>query len=215
MPADAAARPFSSVWSPEARVMLHPWATYRRLAGRPRAPGLRALLSRPALFALLLGACLSLTTSGRLTLRLMLSGALIWSFAPLLQMAGATAVVLLLARRRLPLSRALDLYFLGHGPWSLWLLAVAGALAPLPSARVLALIDGPWVPRALVWLIVLVPFVWSAVITFAFFREALELSPRRALGGLALHGLVIWGAVLSFFLLSDQLWPRVLAVHSP
>jgi hypothetical protein len=201
----------SAAWSPEARVMAHPWATYRDLAGRPPVPGWPTLLRRPALCALLLGACLSLTTAGRVTLRLILGGATVWSFAPLLQIAGAAAA-LPLARRRLPFSRAIDLYFLAHGPWSLWLIAVAGGLALLPTWRTFALLASP---AAFVWLSVLVPLAWSGTITFAFFREALQMSRRRALGGLVVHGFVVWGAVLAFFLLSGQVWPRVLAALPP
>jgi len=191
--------------------MAHPWATYRDLAGRPPEPGWAMLLRRPALFALILGSCLSLTTSGRFTLRLILGGAAVWSFAPLLQIAGAAAA-LALAPRRLPFSRAIDLYFLAHGPWSLWLLAVAGGLALLPTRTAFAILAPP---AAFVWLSVLVPLAWSGIITFAFFREALEMSRRRALGGLVVHGFVVWGAVLAFFLLSGQLWPRILAALPP
>jgi hypothetical protein len=152
-----------------------------------------------------------LTTSGRFTLRLILGGAAVWSFAPLLQIAGAAAA-LPLARRRLPFSRAIDLYFLAHGPWSLWLLAVAGGLALLPTRASFALLAPP---AAFAGLSVLVPLAWSGMITFAFFREALAMSRPRALGGLAVHGFVVWGAVLAFFLLSGQLWPRILAALPP
>src|SRR6266545_2469852 len=72
----------------------------------------------------------------------MLSGAVVWSFAPLLQLAGASAAILLLAPRRRPLSQALDLYFLGSGPWSAWLLAVAGVLALVPPPLLLTLLVG-------------------------------------------------------------------------
>jgi hypothetical protein len=201
----------SAAWSRETRVMAHPWATYRDLTGRPPETGWPTLLRRPALFALILGACLSLTTSGRFTFRLILGGAAVWSFAPLLQIAGAAAA-LPLARRRLPFSRAIDLYFLAHGPWSLWLLAVAGGLALLPTRRSFALLAPP---TAFAWLSVLVPLGWSGIITFAFFREALAMSRGRALAGLAVHGFVVWGAVLAFFLLSGQLWPRILAALAP
>jgi hypothetical protein len=187
-------------------VMLRPAAAYASLAREPGRPTALGLLRRPAFFALLLGACISLSTTGRLTLRLLLSGAVLWSFAPALQMIAAAAVILLLRRGPLSLAAGLELYFLGLGPWSLWLLGVAGLVSWLSPERTATWTADPGIS---ILTTAVVPLVWSAVITFGFLRGALALGRRRALLGLALHGALVWGPVIAFFLSSGQLAPRI------
>ncbi len=188
--------------APVIAVMLRPAATYADLARDPPRPTFLALLRRPALFALLLGACISLSTTGRLTLRLLPSGALLWSFAPALQMIAAAAVIRRFGRGRLSLPAGLDLYFLGLGPWSLWLLGVAGLVSSVSPEQ-----TATWGFSLLATAVV--PLVWSGVITYGFLRGALALGRRRALLGLALHGAFVLGPVLAFFLLSGHLVPRI------
>lgn len=188
--------------APVLAVMLRPAATYADLARDPASPTFFAMLRRPAFFALLLGACISLSTTGRLTLRLLLSTAVLWSFAPALQLIAATAVIRLFGRGRLSLAAGLDLYFLGLGPWSLWLLGVAG-LVSCVSPEQAAIWGTPILITAVV------PLVWSAVITFAFLRGALALTRPRALLGLALHAVLVLGPPLAFFVMSGHLGPRV------
>jgi len=186
-------------------VMLHPTAAYARLAREP-GPNTLTMLRRPAFFALLIGSCVTLSTSGRLTLRLLLSTTVLWSFAPLLQLIAAAAVIRALGRKRLSLAAGLDLYFLGIGPWSLWLLLVAGVYSfasPEQTARWFTDSGFSVVNSAIV------PLAWSALVTFGFLRAALGLDLRRALAGFVLHGALLWGPVLAWFLLSGHLMPRV------
>jgi hypothetical protein len=192
--------------SPVVAVMLRPSHAYRELVAESVAPTLAAALARPAFLALLLGCCVSLSTTGRLTLRLVVSGSVLWSFAPALQALAASVVVLAFARGRLPLARALELYFAGIGPWSLWLLAVAGIAAFAPAETIAAWSAGL---GSRVLTTALVPLVWSAFITRGFLR-ALDLPGVQVHAGLALHGLVIWGSVVLFFLASGQLAPRII-----
>jgi hypothetical protein len=197
--------------SPVVAVMLRPSHAYRELVAESVAPTPAAALARAAFLALLLGCCVSLSTTGRLTLRLVVSAGVLWSFAPALQALSASVVVLAFARGRLPLLRALELYFAGIGPWSLWLLAVAGVSAFAPAETIAAWSAGL---GSRVLTTALVPLVWSAFITRGFLR-ALTPSRAKVYAGLALHGLLVWGAVVLFFLASGQLAPRIPGLVDP
>ena len=193
-------------WSPEVQVLRRPFASYRALASEPSPRGIRLLLRRAVLQALFLGGIVSLSTSGRFTLRLILGGAVAWAFVPALQVASMAVIVGLLGRGAAPLPRAVDLYFVGQGPWLLWLLAWTALATALPVPQSYAL-TGTWG----LWLSLAVAVSWSTTVRAAFFREVLALRGSRVLGALLLHTCITWGAVILFFQLSDQLWPRMVS----
>ena len=188
-----------SFWSDDVRVILRPGRTYAELAGHP---GRGSFLLRPVSFALLIGLAIAISSSGRPTLWLVLGSAVAWSFVPALHAVSVALVTLTLARGRLRPGRSVDLYFMGLLPWSMWLLGIAALASSTPPAR-----------EAAVWSTMLftapAPFIWGRIVTFAFFRRALGLSRRRSLAAVALNLAIVWGAVLAFFLLSGQLWPRI------
>ncbi|MEO6325817.1 MAG: GTP-binding protein [Thermoanaerobaculia bacterium] len=197
----------SSPWmrfrlSDELRVMLSPVGAYRVLSLRPAAPGLLTLLRRPALVAFLLGTFIAVTTTGSLTPALLLSATLVWSFVPLLQLLFAALLILPFRRAPLGLTSALDLFFTGHGPWSLWFLGVAGVvmwrlplgLGGLQSSAVTAL----------------VPLLWTGVIIFGFCRSVLRLDWRRSALFVGLYQTAIWGTAYFYIgAVTAQLWPFV------
>ena len=189
----------ATFWSDEVRVMLRPGPTYAELA---REPGRGSFLLRPLSFALLMGLAIAISTSGRPALRLVLGSAVAWSFIPALHTASIALVTLTLARSSLRPGRAIDLYFMGLLPWSAWLLGIAALASLIPPPR-----------EAAVWSTALFTapalLIWGRVVTFAFFRRALGLSRRRCLAAMALNLAIVWGAILAFFLLSGQLWPRI------
>jgi len=187
--------------------MLHPFTAYQELAREPD-PGAWGLVRRPLFQACLLGAIASVGISGRLSLRLVLSTGAAWSFAPALQMASVLALRRALGGRHVSLPRSVDLYFMGQGPWCLWLLALTATQAFVPPERSVSLLapQGP-----LLWT-ALLPLLWSPVLTFSFLRAAFQASRRRAAQGLLLHGAITWGFVLAFFQLSGQLAPRLAAL---
>jgi hypothetical protein len=191
-------RPHSR-WRDDVRVMLHPAIVYAELA---REPGRSSFLQRAFSFALLIGLVMAISASGRPTLRLVLGSGVAWSFIPALHVVSVALVMLTLARGRLPLVRALDLYFMGLLPWSLWLLSIAALASFTPPQR-----------EAQLWTIVLltvpVPVVWARIVTFAFFRRALGLSRTRSVASVVLNVAIVWGSILGFFVLSGQLWPRI------
>jgi hypothetical protein len=167
------------------------------------------LWRRPLSMALLLGAFVSFAASGRLGLRLLLGGALAWGFLPLLQVAWVAVARSWLAHRPLPLPQAVDLHSMGHGPWSLCLLGLSAltVVAPPESYAGCRLsLD------RLLLLAVPFAFAWSAVIAWAFLRHALQATGRGAWMGLLLHSVFLYGSIVAFYMLSGQLWPRVLGL---
>jgi hypothetical protein len=164
--------------SDELRVMIAPRATYRRLCEEPRRPGMRALLRRPATMAVIIGGTITLTTAGALPPGLFVSSVLCWTVVPLAQLLVAAALIAVAGRgRAVPFAGAIDLFFVGHAPWSAWLLALgAVATANLP----IGLFGLPRVP--LVFATALVPLVWTAIILFAFCRTVLAATRWAAVG---------------------------------
>jgi hypothetical protein len=186
-------------------VMLRPVTAYARLAQEP-GPTTLAMLGRPAFLALLIGSCVALSASSRFTLRLLVSTTVLWSFAPLLQLLAAVVVIRLLGDKRVSLPAGLDLYFLGIGPWSLWLLAVAGLYSFFPAERTIT-----WGSDLGISVVTTgaIPLAWSALVTYGFLRGALGLDLPRALLGFALHGMLVWGPVVAWFLFTGHLLPRL------
>ncbi|HEX6739114.1 MAG TPA: hypothetical protein VF310_12620 [Vicinamibacteria bacterium] len=181
--------------APELQVMLAPRAAYARLAAAAGPGGAWVLLRRPLALAGLIGAFVSLTTTGSLTLRLWPSAALCWSLVPAVQLLGGAALVALGRRRPLPLSSALDLFFTAHGPWSLWILAVgAAATFTLPLGAAALSDNRPVLATAAV------PLVWTIVILAGFCRSVLGLGRAQALLGTALYQLALWGLAIAYVL---------------
>lgn len=189
-------------WSNELRVMLRPTATYRVLAKEADKNGVELLFRRPLFIALAFGAFTSFTVSGRLTFHLLIDGTLSWSLIPVLQLLVMTAVVFAFSRGRVPIARAIDLFFMGHGPLLFWLLGVAGACLFFPSRQIHL-----W-PTVWGWILPIsfvVVLIWSNVTTFGFLKGALNLSPLGATKALLLYTMIFWGLILSYLFAVETL----------
>jgi len=148
-------------------------------------------------FALLLGCCVSLIVSGRLTARLVFGGTVAWSFIPAFEVA-AFAIVRRRARPIRPFSRDLDRFSAGRRPWAFFLVAlaaVASCLTPLqmnawseatPTLAVLGLIASAIVVR-------------SGYLDFRFYREALDRSAADARRDVLLQRAINWTAAAVYF----------------
>ena len=79
------------------------------------------VVSRPLLTALVMGTASAFAATGHVTLGLVASGLVCWSFVPLLQIATAVAIMGPRLSRPVPLARRLELWFMGHAPWTLWI----------------------------------------------------------------------------------------------
>ncbi len=134
-------------------------------------------------------------TSGRLSLRLAASGAVCWTFVPLLQVA-ALAVVWPWKRSELSFPRAIDRFFASQTPWSLYLCFFAAVWALFPSPRVFAWTRNPWLWYAPPIAIAL----WAAWLDYGFFRSISRRSPALAVRDLAIERAIVWSLGLACFL---------------
>jgi hypothetical protein len=191
----------TEVWSADARVTFRPSATYQELARVPASSGRWTLVRRPLFLALFLACMVSLIASQRLTLRLMVTGAINMSFIPLVEIAGLRTTW----RRRyeIPFSRAVDLFFMSHGPWILWLLAYASIWAFASPDHAFF-----WTAPRYIWPSFLLAVAWSAGIDYCFFRQLFQRSRSQAVFDLFLQRAVSWTLGILIFG-ADPLPPEI------
>ena len=181
------------------RVALAPTRAYSELVAKPHAPSSWFhALAGPALYGLVLGTALSIAATHVASIIGVVSVALFWSFVPAVQLFTAW-IVCRNPSVRIELPRAIELFFLTHLPWSMWLFAAAAGtfwLAPGPT-----LVQGVVVAA-------LVPLVWTPVMIAAFCRAVLGCSVRDARRRTALHTAITWGVILFLSILADSTWAR-------
>ena len=188
-------------FSTDLHVMAAPARAYAEAVRCP-ASGRWLPVRRPALVALVLGAGSAFSSTGHLTLGLLLSGFACWSFVPLLQMATAAAIMRSPSSSTLSAARRLDLWFMGHAPWSLWIFGATLAMGIAPGwLRV----EWPIIAAAVV------PMVWTTIIAAAFCRVVLGDSRNAAIARTALHQAVTWTIALLYVGWAVALWPRIVA----
>jgi hypothetical protein len=179
------------VLSTDVRVAFAPDKTYRALIAEATLPAWRAA-ARPALVLLVLAVTLPITAVRNITLDLVLRSAVMFSAIVLVQLIVGTIVIASAPARRVSFSRALDLWFAGHLPYSLWILL-------LPLLTAIPVMS----PHELIFLSAIAPFAWTAFIVVAFCRVVLDLTPGRAGRQAMLHmamvlvagsALTIWAA---------------------
>ncbi len=185
--------------SPEIRLIFSPGDTYAQLARVPGRVTLVTAMRRPLVATMVIGASTAIGATGHVTPALVASTTLCWMFVVLLQLMIALTLIAAPAQRTVGLARGLDLFFAGHAPWSLWMLA-AVAWAPSPVGR----------PLTPVLVAALVPIVLTPRIISAFFREVLEMDPRHAAARTAVHQAITWGLALFLYGMVVALRPRVL-----
>lgn len=157
-------------------------------------------LSRMALIALVFATAMSVAATGRLTLGLLISTFLCFSFAPLLQLATG---LLMLRGSRVNRRAALDGYFATHRPWSLWMLLLAGIVVLLPN---------PGGATYVMALTAIVPAALTVRGLLRFSRNVLGDSSRTAWWRVGRHQAATALILVVYLDLSVALWPRVLAV---
>jgi hypothetical protein len=199
--------------TPDLRLLVAPSETYRAVAqaaaGDPSHAWSRAV-ARASGAAVIAGITTAAAATGRITWSLALSGALCWSFIAVVQMTAAAAVIAPStrgkgARQGPSLPRAIELFFFGHAAWSLWLLLSAAFLVAVPG---LARTD-------IVVATAVLPFAWTAVVVFAFFRQVLQLERVNAAIWTAIHQSLTALVFLLYVGWAVQLWPRLLATRIP
>src|ERR1043165_8616418 len=111
-------------FSDEVRVMIAPFEAYRTLLARKPARPRRRLLFRAALFALLIGGVVSISSPGDLLPLLTASAALRYALVPALELLLGAALIVSARGRAVPLAPALDLHLARHGPLACWVVCV-------------------------------------------------------------------------------------------
>jgi hypothetical protein len=188
-------------FSDDLHVMAAPRRAYAEALRQPARGSWRAV-RRPALVALFLGTGSAFSATGHVTIGLLVSGFVCWSFVPLLQMATAAAIMRSAATRSMPFGRRLDLWFMGHAPWSLWIVTAACILANAP---------GRWRVELPIVVSAVIPIVWTSIIATAFCRVVLGDRPGAARARTAVHQALTWTLAFAYFAYAVALWPRVVA----
>ena len=182
-------------------VALWPGQTYAALVRQDRGGSLRRAAAVPLLTALVIGTSTSIALTGVASLLSIASAAACWSFVPAIQIANGLLLCRRPPDRRLDRMKAIELLFLAHVTWSVWLIAVPLALlwSPAASANVYPML-----------LTGVVPFIWTAVLVVSFCRTVLGCTARQA----AWRTLIYLGVTLTviFFYIAwaVALWPRIL-----
>lgn len=184
---------------------MRPFRTYRGLAARRDERTTRDLIRGVALEMTLLGGFVSLTSAGRMVLAHVVFTALFWGFLPALQI-GAIGAAVRVAAPRERLVPAASLYFDGLGPWYVFFLALPALclLSPDVYGTMTTLLRTGALPAYL-----LATIVWGVVITWAFFREGLGLSKRRAALGSAVFYVIFIGVVVGYYLACNEIQPQI------
>jgi len=194
---------FHDNWSAEARVLRRPATAFRDLIVETRG-GAWVLWRRPLLLLFTMGCVVSLQASGRLSVRLIMDGAVSFAFIPLFELASL-AIVYRLGPRQISFARASDLFFAANAPWLVWLLA----FVTLRSVQTPRQATAP--PLPLLWTVelsLLAVAAWSLYIDLQFFRDVLPRPDGTAARDLALQRAIGWSAAILYFL-GLALWPEI------
>ena len=158
------------------------------------------LLGRMALVALIIGTSVTVSATERVSVSLVLAGAIGWSFVPLVQLCTGLLLVHGAARARVQLLAG---YFAMHRPWSLWILAAHAVFLLSPAAR-----------RYNLWVVVTaaVPIVLTVRALLRFCRDELHLDHRRAWQRVVVHQSATYTIALAYIFAAVALWPRLLGL---
>ena len=162
--------------------------------------GLTALLGRMALIAIVVGTAVTVSATERVTVSLVVGGAVGWSFVPVLQLLTGLLLVRGAGGGRVDL---LARYFRLHQPWSLWILIAHAILLMVPIARSYQ----QWITLTLI-----VPMIWTFWFLLRFCREELRLDGRSALGRVLFHQSATYAIAFAYVFAAVALWPRILGL---
>jgi hypothetical protein len=181
--------------------MLRPAEEYQRLVREGCGRGNWSAAQRPLFMVFLLGCLVSLLTAGSLSLRLCAAGAVNALFVPLLEIIALAG--LWRSRRSTAFLRTVDLFFMGHGPWVLYLLVFCAIWTFVDPIHAYAL-TSRWM-----WFLLGVAILWSAYIDFCFLRQVMRENAVRAGAKLVALRLITWSVGLAIFG-GGSLWPEML-----
>ena len=192
------AEPSRAVLSSEVRIALAPDKTYRELVAVNEPVRVWRMLHRPLIVLVVIATAVPIMAVQRITVALFASSIASFGFVVLIQMAVGAGIIASAGTRRASMTRALDLWFAGHVPYSLWLLAVAAAFAGLP-----------WASLDLLIALAIIPAAWTTVIVAAFCRNVLGTSRAGARWRAAAHFIVVWAIALELVALAAGGWFQI------
>lgn len=183
------------------RVMIGPAKAFRAaVESDVRGTWWRAFRT-PLSIAVLFGIVTSIAATGRITAWLVAGQTAAWAFVPALQLLTAMVLVTAARERRVSFPRAVELFFAGHAPWSLWLVFFAASHTVAPSI-------------GMTLLTALVPLVWTARIVSAYAREVLALPRRSARARAMVHQVATVLLIVAYIDLATALSVRVMAMFA-
>ncbi len=189
----------------DVHVALSPDSTYRALVTDDERVAAWRMLRRPLVVLIVIATAVPIMAVQRVTLGLFASSIASFGFVVLIQMVVGAALIASARSRRAALPRALDLWFAGHVPYSLWLLTVAAAFSV-----------APWASLDLFIALAAIPAAWTAVIVAAFCRQVLGSSTGGARWRAAAHFIVMWAIALELVAWSAGGWFQITrAVTAP
>ena len=190
------AEPFpAGLLSSDVSIAFSPDQTFERLVTNTGTAHARSLVAHLFVILLTIAIVVPVMAVQRVTASLVAVAALSWSFVVAIQIGVAIGVIVSARARRIDLLHALDLWFAGHLPYSLWMLAVAALAA---NSRV--------VDPTFLFATALVPSVWTAWIVAAFCRRVLGNTPSTARRRAAAHQAVVWVTGLGYAALTSGGW---------
>ena len=170
-------------FSPETHLAFAPSSTYALLLAEPPT----SLWKRLGISLLVMAVVIPIMAVQRVTFGLVLLTAISWTFILAIQLALGALVIASVPSRAIGLTRAFDLWFAGHLPYSLWLLAIG----PLMANMEFGSID-------LVIVLAVIPSVWTAAILSAFCRVVLGTSRAGGRWRAAIHFAAAWAISLQY-----------------
>ncbi len=172
------------------RIAIAPEAAYRELAARNVPTTWWRALARPALALLTIAVVVPMMMTREITAALVVESAGAWGLVVVIQLLVAAVFVAPAAERGVGFWRAMDLWFAGHLPYSLWILL-------LPFLTSTSTVP----PHDVMGVSMIVPLAWTGVIATAFFHVVLGMSRSAARRRAALHL-----AVVAIIVLALGLW---------
>jgi len=188
----------ATLLSIDVSIALSPDQTFERLIANTGVAHVRSLMARLGVLLLTIAIVVPVMAVQRVTASLVAVAAMSWSFVVVIQIAVAVGVIASSRARRIDLLHALDLWFGGHLPYSLWMLAVAALAA---TSRL--------VDPVFLFATALLPSAWTAWIVAAFCRRALGNTPSTARRRAAAHQAIVWATGLGYAALTSGGWFQV------
>ena len=160
---------------------------------------------RPLLLALALGTTLSIAASGRVSVRLVVDGALSFGFVPIIELL-AFFLVYRRRARTMSFAPAVDRFFVGNSPW-LVALTVVAAITAIDTPQDAMLWTG--FPRLAVLVAgAIAAGAWSLYLDVRFSQSTLRSSRSTAIADACLFRAIAWPLATVYFL-GYAIWPML------